>query len=58
MLESTGEQTDMRQLYAAEPNTTTKFKGDIIFNNGEKDVKASELAMKSELPALINELIR
>ena len=30
-------------------STTTKFKGDIIFNNGEKDVKASELTTKSEL---------
>ena len=30
-------------------DTTTKFTGDIIFNNGDKDIKASELTTKSEL---------
>ena len=30
----------------------TKFKGDIIFNDGEKDVKVSELLSKSQLPTI------
>ena len=46
MSESTAEQTT---------DTTTKFKGDIIFNNGEKDVKASELITKSELPTTLTQ---
>ena len=32
-----------------ETQTQTKFIGDIVFNNGEKDVKVSELVSKSEL---------
>ena len=46
MLESTEQTTE---------STTTKFKGDIIFNNGEKDVKVSELVTKSELKQQIRE---
>ena len=31
------------------PETTTRFKGDIIFNNGTKDVKTSELPTNESL---------
>ena len=34
----------------SQESTVTKFSGDIVFNNGENDVKASDLALKSELP--------
>ena len=37
---------------STETNTVTKFIGDIVFNNGEEDIKVSELATKSELPTV------
>ena len=36
-------------------DTTTKFTGDIIFNNGDKDIKASELTTKSELTTTLTD---
>ena len=35
-------------------DTTTKFIGDIVFNNGDKDISASDLVTKEEVNEIIN----
>ena len=41
-----------------ETNTVTKFIGDIVFNNGEEDIKVSDLATVDEVNEALKQCVK